>query len=468
MKNALFALFSLIMLGLAACIGAEPRPEVAEVAVVVEEATFMPTVTPSATATAAPTMTVTPQSTAMITLTPTPTAVPLPSASVLFVQEKALQQWMPQTDEVKKLATDVDGRIKHAGDIVVFMRKVAEGDKALIVYHLPTQTEVEVFHTATVPLISGLNEAVTISPNGRWLAYASAAELSEKPTLFVHEILVAGEQVSVSPPVMTLVTDSPWREYHGHFLWVSDSELSWPDKNGIWMMDLSGTLIEPATVIAASTNTYQVGPMNPADQDQEPSSFFTKFFMEEWSPNGRYLLVVEYFYEEGEFRIIERDTNRLFEVPDAYVGGLTDDVFWVNSETLLHFDAGNAIKIWNIDGDQDPALSLEKSIPLEQFWDIRYTRIVDNHLRFGSLDDAMLYELDLNSGELTQIVLAPGPIAYRELVWSPDDQYVVGLYETRVDDEWIYPTLFANVIDGVLWDVEEIFETDSCCFYWYE
>lgn len=475
-KPLLFSILLFIVLFIAGCVTSEPTatPTVVDVAVVTGENTAVSTTTPIPTSTPQPTPSATPSQTptSTPTLQPTPTATgvfSLPSSSIIFVQDNTLKQWVPQTDEIKTLTENVDSRPKYANDIAMFFREITpEEDEALIIFHIPTQTEHEVFRTSTTPLARIADFSLTISPNGRWLAYASAKDSQTLPTIFVHEISVEDNQLVVSSPILTFVTNSPWSWPHEQFYWATPNELSWSDENGIWLADLDASPIEPIIVVQPSTNTYKMPSLNPSEQNAEPSTVYTKYFPHEWSPNGRYLLATEEFFEYGEYRVIERETNRILKIPNSETGTVVEETFWLNEHSIVHFDRPKSLHIWNIDFDTEPQLSLAKTITLEEeFWALEDQQIVDNHLRFtyyGS--DIYLYDLDLATGEFLKMPMNV-PLSLK-VMWAPNAQFVFWSYTEIVDGERAERIYLTNLKDGSIKNMENIFGLNSCCHYWHE
>lgn len=467
-----FFILPLFLLFVFGCAADEPAPTPTAIVNV----TAVPSATPTASPTPQPTLLpATPTFTAALTVTviptltpmPTATATPsLPSASVLFVHDNALQQWLPQSDEVKVLVGGVHSWPQYANDIAVFMREISPEEDALIVFDIPTQTEYEVFRTSTVSLARTVDRSITVSPNGRWLAYASAEGLQDPATIFTHEILRQAEGITVSPPILTLMSASPWVWPYEIFSWATPDELSWSNKDGIWAVDLNRSVITPIVVIAPSKNTYQVPPMNPADQDKGPGTAYSHFLPHVWSPDGHYLLVVEYFFEDGILRVLERDTNRSVEIPGSGVGPISDEAIWIDDNTLLHFNTQNAIQIWKMDVDADLTLLLEKSFPLPDFWMIANLRLVNNHLLFSSGTQVLLYDLDLETGQLVEIFSDSS--TYIIFGWSPDNQYALWGDSKVVDNERTKPVFLMNLNEDIPRDMSSVFGVDSCCWHWYE
>ncbi|MBX3056830.1 MAG: hypothetical protein KF770_10190 [Anaerolineae bacterium] len=456
-------LFSICILFLAACqpdletIEVTARPTLTATVLAMDTATSVASPTPTATPTAVPP---TPYPTA--TDTPTPTATPtavLPSASVLFVRDDALQQWIPQTGEVKTLVENVTGDITYSADIAVFLRELTpEQDYALIVFHIPTQSEYELFRTSTTPLagVGPFEPSTSISPNGRWLAYMSG-DSRDSVTLTVHEIIVEDQQVTVSSPVLTVAPGNGWNWPYDQLTWPTENEISWSDRDGIWVADLSANPIEPFVAIAPSTNTFLFASPNPAYWDEEPDTVFTKFIPWEWSPDGHYLLAEEYFYEYGEFRVIERGTNHLIEIPDSGIGAVSDGAVWLDKTTLLHYRASGEARIWKINEGNDLTAFLQETIPAMEMGYVGGVWLFGDHLRVS--DYASLFDLNLATGEFIELAQVAQETSWPPH-WSPDGQHILWRDSGHV---------FLNNLNGdEPVEMEAVFGTDSCCWHWYE
>lgn len=301
--------------------------------------------------------------------------------------------------------------------------------------------------------------SVSISPNGRWLTYA-VGDSRDSATLMVHEIVVEDQQVSVSPPFFTLMPGAGWNWPYDQVTWPTENELSWNDLDGIWAADLSANPIEPVVAIASSTNTHQVPSLNPPDSYNEPATMFTIYIPYLWSPDGRYLLVIELFLAEGQdsiFRVIERGTNKSFEIPESAIGAVSDGAVWLDKTTLVHYKNTGTVLIWQLDLESDPIMSLQDTIPAKVTSGVGTLFSFDNHLRFHVFYS--LFDLNLETGELIQ--LAQDVPHWPPPYWSPDGQYVLwndGQEHVLLDD-----------LDGdEPEEMDSVFGLDSCCWHWYE
>lgn len=457
-------LLILCIIFLAACqpaletIEITPRPTLAPTVMALDTA-----VPPTATHTAVP-----PTLSPTATDTPAPTAAPtavLPSASVLFVRDNALQQWIPQTGEVKTLVENVTGVITYSTDKAVFRREITpEQENALMVFHIPTQSEYELFRTSTTSMIAMFSISVSISPNGRWLAYMSG-DSRDSVTLTVHEITVEDQQVTVSSPVLTVVPGNGWNWPYDQLTWPTGNEISWNDQAGIWVADLTTNPIEPIVAIAPSTNSFQLRPMNPADQDKGPSTIYTIFQPHQWSEDGRYLLAVEKFPSETHssiFRVIERNTNKYFEIPESAIGAVSDGAIWLDKTTLLHYRTSGDVRIWKIDAENDLMASLQETIPAMGIGYVDVLWLSGNHLRVSNYD--RLIDLNLETGEVQELLQDMSSPLY----WTPDGQHILWSDTKYVNDERQDHVFLADLNGDEPEEMDFVFGLDSCCWHWYE
>lgn len=484
MRPKLFLLF-ICLIGLIGCLPAREPVAVTRPVLVTEVPTGVSTAVPP-TNTPLPTATQVAAATAAPTTTPLPTSTPepaWPTTPILFVRDGALQRWLPQTNEVELLVEGVDGYRVYAPNFAVFMREVVPQETfALIVFHIPTRTEVEVLRlpaTETTNISTGEPSyyapvsSITVSPNGRWLAYVLPNEDTDTFTLFAHEIQVANKQVLVGHAIFSseLSTDFSWP--YDKIFWPTANELSWTEPDGVWIANLNETPITSDLAILASTNMILVhpNPMISEDQDQEPYLVSTTYIPYQWSPGGRFLLAKERFPIEGwstVFQIIERGSNNKFQLPDSALGGLSDDAVWLDETHILHFRLDGLIRIWQIvsEGELLPLLKseFEVVIPNSDYLEARnLLPLPNNHLRFNDITlYNRLYDLDLTTQELFKIG-DNGETGSRQHFWSPTGQYALWIANPNQGETQVLLDLL-NGEPQV--DMTQIFGLDSCCWYW--
>lgn len=479
MRTKLSLLF-ICLIGLIGCLPTQEPVAVTRPVVVTE----MPTEVSVSTA-VPPTYTPPPTATQVAAATATPTSTPepaWPTTPILFVRDNALQRWLPQTNEVELLVEGVNYPI-YAPDIVVFFRETKPQEEyALIVFHMPTRTEVELFRqpAGEIPNIrTGETRYVppgtpiTVSENGRWLAYVLQNKETETFTLSAHEIQTSTQGVALSQVIFS-------RELPMHFQWRYDSltwptanELSWIEPDGIWITNLDATPPTTALAILGSTNLVLVHPMNPAEQDQEPSLVATTYMPYQWSPDGRFLLAIEYFPGEGlwnVFQIIERDTNQTFELPDSALGPLSDDAVWLDETRILHYKMDGWVRIWQVPPEDEQKFILESEFyaapPGETLFQVtNLFPLPTNHVRVEDPYSGVFYDLDLNTQSLAVIGENNGP-NFDQYFWSPDGQYALGITYINQNDEQIRPVTLIFLQEELSVDIGHVFSRDFCCLYW--
>ncbi len=434
----------------------------------------LPTATQVAAATAAP------------TTTPLPTNTPepaWPTTPILFVRGNALQRWLPQTNEVELLVEGVDNNPVYATDVAVFMREVVPQEEyALIVFHIPTRADVEVLKQPAREIqnaLSGISTYVapsipiTVSENGRWLAYVLQNEETGIDTLIVHKIQTSTQGVVLSQVLFSRELPMPFEWPFEFLTWPTANELSWMEPSGIWIAELETTPITIGLEIFASANTVLVPPMNPEEQDKGPIPFQTIYIPYQWSPNGRFLLAIENFPGElGDvFQIIERDTNQTFELPDSTLGPLSDNAVWLDETRVLHYKMDGGVRIWQIPAEGEQIFTLESEFhaapPGETLFQVtNLVPLTTNHVRVEDPFLGIFYDLDLATQKLAVIGEINNETGYREHVWSPNAQHALWIIQNFLDGD-LTKSVRLDFLNGQPpADMSQIFGLDSCCWYW--
>ncbi len=478
------ALLFLCLIGMIGCLPTQEPVAVTRPVVVTEVPTVGGTAVPS-THTPPPTATQVAAATAAPTTTPFPTSTPepaWPTTPILFVRDGALQRWLPQTNEVEMLVDGVNYPI-YAPDIAVFFRETKPQEEyALIVFHIPTRTEVELFRqpAGEIPNIrTGETRYVppgtpiTVSENGRWLAYVLQNEETGIDTLFVHEIQTSTQEVALSQVIFSRELPMPFVWPYELLTWPTANELSWLEPDGIWITNLDATPPTAVLAILGSTNKVQVHPMDPAEQDQEPSLVATTYRPYQWSPDGRFLLAIEYFPGEGlwnVFQIIERDTNQTFELPDSTLGPLSDNAVWLDETRVLHYKMEGWVRIWQVPVEGEQIFTLESEFhaapPGETLFQVtNLFPLPTNHVRVEDPFSGTFYDLDLNTQSLAVIGQNNGP-NFNRYFWSPDGQYALGITYINQNNEQIRPVTLIFLQEELSVDIGHVFGRDFCCLYW--
>lgn len=385
------------------------------------------------------------------------------------MRDNALQQWLPQTGEVKTLIEGVDSRPYYSGDLIVFLREVTpEQEYALIIHHLPTRSEFELMRldseryvTPDAIIFSPPDESKSISPDRGWIAYIGKENAQVNPRLIIRELQINDSQITASPPVVVLDD----RTALGELTWPATNQLSWQDDAGIWVADIENNPIEPFIAIEPSTNVFEV-PW--CGEEVSPCLATTSYNPLFWLANGHFLLVDEGKYEEGTYRVIESGTNRSFEIPDAYSGYVSDIVTWLNDTTIIVLRGNGMVDTWRVNPDSAAFIFQQKNFQLDASGQFNgLLRLPDNHIRFsvsafrGPATTA-LYDLNLETGELVKLSLDV-PQRQVELYWSPDGQHALSK-ETFYGNS----TFLFDLNGGEPMEVSSVLGLDTCCWHWYE
>lgn len=442
--------------------------------IVIPSSTFTPSpiATLPPTATAIPTLTASLPPTPSSTYTPTPEPV-LPTASLLFLHENNLQQWFPKTGEVKTLAENISGNPTYSEEVILFFREDESAhEKTLVAFHIPSQSEFELLRIPATIFF----QDISISPNSRWLTYITgeSGESDDSVTLTVHEMINDNEQVLVSEPVFVTTLGHEWKWPYDQMMWATNDTLSWSDQNGIWIADLTSNPIESAITIPRSTNTFE----HPSGEIAN-----THYIPYEWSPDGNYLVAIEYIYEGGPFVVIEKGGNRSFQIPEAQYGYVSDKIIWLDNEKFIHFDIRGAANVWHIQSGTGELISLESAIDLSVNGEFANFSSESSHIQFSrsaasETPYAALYNLDINTGNLTQIsqdyshFQRPGLDRWTPVstIWSPDRQFALITIEIEDNEnDGIKQVVILDFLDGkTTLDVTHLFDSDTCCWHWYE
>ena len=420
-----------LILGLAwLLVACGTRDEVAAATPIPPSHTPVPTVTPIpptqtptrlyATITRQPTATYTPSPTSTATPTPTltPTPIPLPSAHLLFRRDDQLWDWFPTTNETTLLAEDVERVLQAEGDVLVFIREIpTESSFSLVVYHLPTHIEQEIIRLPAYPF------DVQLSPDGVRLGLV-ANQGGDYPLFTVYLLQYDQTTFLGAELIFSYQSDSQWIWPYDYLLWATPTQFSWNDPEGILLVDLNETNPSPQVVISPSNNQYVMPSLTPFG---ESSLEYTKYTSGHWSPDGRYLLVVEYFFEEGQFRVIDRITGNSFVLPGLGVGEISDEALWINETQLVYLDLQGEISLWETTPESETLMTKVKSTPLPELtnWWVEVLWLDSNsQLCFRYKSNALMV-WDTVSGELFLLKELDTIPIISEIVWSPDRNWIL-------------------------------------------
>ncbi len=416
-----------LMLGLAwLLVACGTRDEVAAATPIPPSYTPAPTVTPVpptqtptrvyATITRQPTVTYTPSPTP----TPTATPIPLPSAHLLFRRDDQLWDWFPATNATTLLTDGFRWLPPVSGDTIFAVRENTFDDTwAIHALHLPTRNEQEI--------ISPIRNIIdlSLSPDQNWLAVATNPD-NKTLTVFVYALSY--------DEMGNIQAEKTYTSQHGRqnsfplrdLLWVSTNEVSWSASEGIWSVDLSQPDPLPTVIIPQSTNQYIMPSLT---GEGEASLINGRYIPYQWSPDGRYFLVVEYFFEEGQFRVIDRITGNSFVLPGLGVGAISDEALWINETQLVYLDLQGEISLWEITPEGETLMTKVKSTALPGQNNGTFDALwLDpmGQLRFR-LNNRDLMVWDVVTGELSLLKELNSTSNVPDIFWSPDGNWILSV-----------------------------------------
>lgn len=480
-KVILFLLFTLLFC--AGCATNDPTMTPTAVAVLavdtaVSTSTPIPSHTPQPTVTPEPSQT----PTATPTLPPTSTATPafsMPSSPIIFVRGHALQQWNPQTNEFSILTEGVYSWVTYSNNIALFLREVTpEKEFDLIAFHIPTQNETVVtrlqsrqsFAPDNIVYSPPPQPSISISPDGKWLAYITDIGIENTPTIFVHQIQFDIQGISVSSSTFNYAPAKFWALDAINFSWPANNKLSWRDSSGIWLVDLNEPLKPPNIAIQPSTNT-EIIPAPLCEGSENSCTQNTSYFPVVWSPDGYYLLVIESALTFAEnWQVIEANSNQSYKFSGSYTGIGGDNFIWLDTTKILQLNSDRQAQVWHINSNENPFVSLGNTyqLPNSVGNDFRgITLMPDGHIRFSASklsENAAnaFYDFNPDNGEL--IKLSPD-VPQREVTvsWSPNKQHVFSRSSFPESTNLLFDLNGSEPID-----INSILGTDWCCLYWLE
>jgi len=407
---------------------------------------------------AEPTSTIVPTQTPMVTVD----SSIWPEESIIFLRNNTLHEWFPYSGETQELANGIDSDLVFATDFVAFTREVVPNQEyVLSIIHLPTKTEREVLTLASKPL------TISLSPTANWIAYA-LEDSAGITSLIVYAVSPVLQESITGSSMLEFTSSSAWQWYEGNIRWLTENQLSWNDRDGIWLADLNTNPVKPIVAIELSTNTFE---------HPDGSKPATRYIPYEWSADGQYLVVVEYGYEGGPFVVIQRENNQAFQIPDAYSGYVPDSVVWIDDTTLIHFSSGGTVNIWRLDPKEDDLMSLDRSIEVRPGEFAHFLSLGTQHIRFSSSSvrnepHSALYNLDLQTNQVVQLSqdfsLYPRPALDRwspvHSIWPPDGQHALVNIAIEGGDK----VLLLDFLKGNSpTDITSTLGSDSCCWHWY-
>lgn len=485
-----------------------------------------PTVTPDLTATPQPTWTPSPTftPTSLPTIVPpihTPVAGQLPRITydLLFLGKYSLMRWNHRTGQIEALVTAEAGQgrgwqydhkvawgagpggpggggigsfsVSADGQKVAFVRLTPAGVNAYLseVALLDMRTgQITVLVPAQGRGVSGM----MLSPDGNWVAYmlpdalpgAALPPLGRGSGLAVPIARPLAGGGPTSGTIYAVRTSAPYDRIEvgycaeqvteavrlecGGFLWAPNSQtIAWNDAHGIWIAELGrpGQLLVP----------------------HDPYGLGGRLFrLSNWSPHGRYALVVAGIYntDAGSYGVMDTQTGRMADLLPISLGP-GPRITWMQDGRLLITRPGDrlsgtqpAAEIWSVDAGRDPMLSREMEfsfgVGAENF-PTSPTQLNDGRLAFALLNENNinyiergLYIVDLNDltpRKVNGLPPAQDDRLLMDALWPPDGTgAIVQDWSFSERMLWYVPTDGSPLID--LRPVMDEGDFQACCFVW--
>lgn len=367
------------------------------------------------------------------TVVPTSTVATTPhfSSDLLFLSEHRLGRWNDVSNDLSLMAPNVTSFASSDNGYKVAMlrsRGLASQDGNLFNLDL---MDLQTNHTRT--LLSDTQQVyqLTLSPDGRWIAYTS---LEKGGTIYLLTTNNSGSPIKLgtcSQSDHTLNCDNGP-------LWSPDnSSLVWSDEQGVWIHTLDSD----------QTRLTIPGKLEVSDPKGEVSHIQVAFNQMTWSPQGRYLKAKISPAGSNVFwqAILDTLTGRVAEVPDSYAQAhVSSTLAWLPDGRLCQIrssdhqqNQGPVAKLWRVLPTRDELLLELKSFNLQSndFPSVVYNfpelndipdwlETIDDQLVSFALflpekaQPGILFTMDLQFGTLQKINELPSDT--QMILWAPD------------------------------------------------
>lgn len=298
-----------------------------------------------------------PPATAQATPTLTPSETPRLISYFLFVADGKLKLWDHFTKRIETLAQDViEYSVNQSGQRIVLLENKAIAANGVALYRVAL-LDLETGQTSTIIPETARVYGLTISPDGRWIAYTSqenGGSIYAQPVdgdvkaNKIGECVVEHELRCISK-----------------ITWAPDgSSLLWSDERGIWLSDLKET--SPQLVLADKLPIQ--------DPQGETNDVQMTYQQISWSPSGRYALaVVSPVASEVRWQgIVDISTNRLAQIPNTYeYKEQSTSAAWMPDGELIVAHRSDAqtgrapfLELWSVLPTRDELLKLEGTYEL--------------------------------------------------------------------------------------------------------
>jgi WD40 repeat protein len=298
-----------------------------------------------------------PPATSLPSLTPTPSQAPNLISYFLFIAEGKLKRWDHFTQRIETLAEDVvEYSVSQNGQKIALLENKAIAANGVALYRLAL-LDLETGQTTTIIPDTARIYDLSISPDGRWIAYTSQ---ENGGTIYTLPLETDAQVSKMGECVLE-------HELHclSEVVWSPDSStLLWSDERGVWISDLKQTT--PQLVLAKNLQIQ--------DPQGETNEIQVTYEQLSWSPTGRYALaVVSPIASDVRWQgIVDTLTNRLAQIPETYeFKEQSTSATWMPDGELIVAHRSDAqaeqypfLELWSILPTRDELLKLEGTFEL--------------------------------------------------------------------------------------------------------
>lgn len=432
-------IFIFMGLFLAACQIAEPI-EVTGEQMTTAVPTLAHTPTPAPTATAVPTVTPVP---ILPPVTPADLdRLPNVAFDLLFMSGDALQMWAHESGQIETLVAEAAWprySLDAARQAILAVRDLStEPAAAELILIEPTTGQIRVLLSPVAGLLD-----FALSPDGQSVAYTLQDE--ERPTGTVYLLASDGSQQTIAICQRIYTKDYGDWVYTadvgcGAISWSPDGQTAlWRDVDGVWE---GGWQTAPRLLIA-----------NEWFEDDPPRIYAPT---QDWSPDGRYLLINARRGKGITLRVFDTETAALLELPHSLTA-LDNRAYWLWTQDNRLFtvrppdgvDEGTEIfvEIWRVAETElvrEDALAISRlayEIPVApaQLNDGRFAfALTDSSQQNGQMRGLyLLNNLDTPPQQVN--ALPPSGWGHPHLVWLPDGTAAIH-YDPESEQIFFVPT----------------------------
>ena len=297
------------------------------------------------------------QATNSPTLTPTSSEAPRLISYFLFIADGNLKLWDHFTQRIETLAEDVvEYSVSQNGQKIVILQSKAIAANGVALYDMALLDR-ETGQTTTIIPETARIYGVSISPDGRWIAYTSQ---ENGGTIYIQSLEEDAQARKMGECVHELEL-----QCISKVTWSPDSStLLWSDERGVWISDLQQNA--PKLVLP---DKLQI--QDPQGETNEVQMTYKQL---RWSPVGRYALaVVSPIGSEVRWHgIVDTLTNRLAQIPDTYeFKEQSTSAAWMPNGELIVAHRSDAqtdkppfLELWSVLPTRDELLNLEETFNL--------------------------------------------------------------------------------------------------------